>query len=51
MIEMAETASVSGGSCKRSNQEEAVSSQSETSLTKSTENLIPDAQSVCTFGM
>ena len=51
MIEMAETASVTGGSCKRSSQEEAVSSPSETSLTKSTENLIQDAPSVCTFSM
>lgn len=51
MIEMAETASVTAGSHKRSSQEEAGSSQSETSLTKSTENLIQDTPSVCTFSM
>ena len=46
MIEMAETASMKAGSLKRSSQEEATSSQSETSLTKSTENLIPNSPSV-----
>ena len=46
MIEMAETASVTGGSVKRSGEEEAASSHSETSLHKSTENLIPNPPSV-----
>lgn len=49
MIEMAETASVTGDSVKQSNQlqDDAASSPSETSLTtKSTENLIPDTSSV-----
>ena len=47
MIEMAETASVTADSVKRSNQDDGASSPSETSLTtKSTENLIPDTSSV-----
>ncbi len=52
MIEMAETASVTGDSVKQSNQDDAASSPSETSLTtKSTENLIPDASSVINVTM
>lgn len=47
MIEMAETASVTADSVQRPGEDEAASSQSETSLhTKSTENLIPNKQSV-----
>ena len=47
MIEMAETASATGDSVKQSNQDDAASSPSETSLTTtSTENLIPDTSSV-----
>jgi hypothetical protein len=52
MIEMAETASVTGDSVKQSNQDDTASSPSETSLTtKSTENLIPDASSVINVTM
>lgn len=46
MIELAETASIATGSLKRPQKDEAASSHSETSLTKSTENLIPKASSV-----
>ena len=46
MIELAETASIATGSLKRPHKDEAASSHSETSLTKSTENLIPNASSV-----
>ena len=50
MIEMAETASVTADSVKQSNQDDAASSPSETSLTtKSTENLIPDTSSVSEY--
>lgn len=47
MIEMAETASVAADSAKKPNQDDAVSSPSETLLkTKSTDNLILDTSLV-----
>lgn len=52
MIEIAETASVTAESVKQSNQDDAASSPSESSLTtKSTENLIPDTSSVSSATM